>query len=92
MCVFRVALWLSDWASLEMPGGACQHCHPAAPNGSLESWQNPGYFRRERQRKASQPYARTTMNFIARQRVMRIHLLSVKFAKMFSFRVYYPTY
>lgn len=85
--VFTVALSVSDRVSLEMPRGEAP-----ASSTTLESWQDPGHIKKARQRKGSQLYPRTTMNFTARQRVMGIHLLSVTFAKMFSFRVYCPTY
>lgn len=84
VCVSTVALHVFRWGLPEVARGACQRRLPF-----LMAPQRTGRILAAFGRKASQPHPRTTVNFTARQRAMGIHL-SAKFAKMFSFHVYYP--
>lgn len=56
---------------------------PAVRNDSLEVCRDSWTRKKERQAKSSGQHPRTTVNFIAVQRVMCVHLLSVKAAKRF---------
>lgn len=85
-------VWAPQWRSVclwsappqRRPRGACVRHYSAARDDSLEAGRDSWTFTKERQTKSSGQHPRTTLNFRAVQRVLCIHLLSVKTAKSFS--------